>query len=235
MARFIGLAFLAIIALVAVTAGGTYVLGPHLAVIEAFNAYKAAYLSGDADKVTVLTTDPDIEFWDQQRKLALTGNADVVKALDFKHRAAVLRLRTGVIDKHFALEELQSADARKLYSLTRDMSIYPKVLAQMDVMFALPTGTDSARGYVRMTQLPPAFFGHHQILALATGLYYNFEQQQDGQWLVDPTPMLDGAAHANEQLAIMMEPTGNTYLALSYNPNKDPAREVQIWEPLVKQ
>ena len=51
--------------------------------------------------------------------------------------------------------------------------------------------------------------------------------------MVDPTPMLDGAAHANEQLAIMMEPTGNTYLA-PYNPNKDPAREVQIWEPLVK-
>ena len=93
-----------------------YFFGPHARVSASFEAYKSAHLSGDVSKVTAMTSQSDIAFWDEQRRHALRSPEAVVKGLAYKKRAAVLKLRSDVYDGKISIADLDQYDQGKLYA-----------------------------------------------------------------------------------------------------------------------
>ena len=210
-----------------------YYLGPHSRVSAAFETYKSAYLAGDVAKVTALTTNSDIAFWDEQRRHALRSAEEVVKALDYKHRAAILKIRSDVYDGKILIADLDRLDQEQLYAVTREPAAFGKALATTSVLFAVPTGRGKARGYL--------LFGNIQSIsiqiayALLSGAYLNFVTDSDGTYKIDPTPLLDQGAKQMEALAIQVDPTGNKFIVQGLLRSGDADREQKLWAPLIRE
>jgi hypothetical protein len=211
-----------------------YLFGPHAPVQAAFDKYKAAYLAGDVGQVARLTSSRDIAFWDEQRRHALTSKAETVNALDYKSRAAVFKLRSDVLDGKVALADLQVFSPEELYAATRESAAFGKALAQTSVLFAVPTGSRSARGYLRLVQLE-GYSAMQPVFALISGAYVGFEKSLDGLYKTDPTPLLDRAAREAESLAHRVEHSGNKFLVQGFLRSSKVGREEELWEPLIKE
>ena len=217
----------------AVTSCGIYFLGPHSQVSAAFETYKAAYLTGDVAKVTALTTNSDIAFWDEQRRHALRSSEQVVKKLDYKHRAAILKLRSDVYDGKISIADLDTLDQGQLYSATREPVALGTALSATSVLFAVPTGQGKARGYLRLGNIRSIPF--QVALALFSGAYLNFVTDADGTYKIDPTPILDQGSERMEALALQVDPTGNKFMVQSLLRSGDTDRERKLWAPLIRE
>lgn len=217
----------------AVASCGIYFLGPHIPVSAAFETYKTAYLTGDVAKVTALTTQADIAFWDEQRRHALRSPEEVVKAQDYKQRAAILKLRSDVYDGKISIEDLEQLDQDKLYAASREPAAFGKAMATTSVLFAVPTGRAKARGYLRFGSVQSTSI---QIAyALFSGAYLNFVTGPDGTYKIDPTPLLDQGAKQMEALAIQVDPTGNKFIVQGLLRAEDANREQKLWAPLIRE
>lgn len=211
-----------------------YLSGPHAEVSAAFEDYKAAYVAGETSKVTVLTSQADKLFWDQQRRHALKSSEEIVKAQDYKRRGAVLKLRSDVLDGKLALFDLQTFDPEQLYAATREPAAFSKALSSAFVLFAVPTGNGKARGYLRLAQIKD-YSALQMGLALLSGSYLNFERDAGGSYKIDPTPLLDQGAYQAESLALQVEPTGNKFLVQGLLRSGEIDREQKLWSPLIKE
>lgn len=225
---FAGLALLCGVAVCLV-----YFLGPHSQVSAAFETYKSAYLSGDVAKVTAMTTQADIAFWDEQRHHALRSPEAAVKVLDYKQRAAVLKLRSDVYDGKTSIEKLDQLDQQQLYAATREPEAFGKALANATVLFAVPTGQGNARGYLAFG--PIQSFSLQVALALSSGAYLNFVTGADGTIKIDPTPVLDQGSKQMEALALQVDPTGNKFMVQGLLRSDDADREQKLWAPLIRE
>jgi hypothetical protein len=220
---------LAVIALAVLLAGVVYIFGPHASVATAYAAYKSAYDARDGVTVARMTAPDGIVFFDAQRKRALTASREAVAALSFRERGEVLGLRSQVLSGSLPLDVLSNPDATAAYAAyVRNLPAKPSPLPA-GMLFAVPTGSDSARGYV-----DPAPGSGYALLTglivLAWGMYGEFEKTPEG-WQVDMTPALVSSASENERLARRMEPTGNSYIYQMLGA-ADTAAQDQLWQPL---
>ncbi|MFT3672009.1 hypothetical protein [Aestuariivirga sp.] len=222
---------LLIVVAAAALAALVYLFGPHAQLAQAFNTYRAAYLAGDRNLVTRLTAPEAVARADVVRQLALTAPRAAVEALDFSRRAAVLGLRKQVRDGKLPLTLLQSADPITMYAALEPMEARAKTFQTATVILAMPTGPNTARGYLDLAYAgKPEFMAYS--MALGFGIYLNFVRSYDGTWLVDPTALVDSSARENEYWAKQVEPTGNTFLITSLLQENDPAKAELLWQPL---
>ena len=220
---------LAMLAVAVLAAGVIYLFGPHLSVATAYAAYKAAYDRRDGDAVARMTAPEGIAFFDVQRKRALTASRDTVAALSFRERGDVLSLRSQVQNGSLPLDVLSNPDVTAAYAtFVRRLPAKPSHLPA-GILFAVPTGLDSARGYLD----PAPGSGYALVtglIVLAWGMYGEFEKTPEG-WQVDMTPALMSSAIENERLAARMEPTRNSYIYQMLGA-ADAAAQDQLWQPL---
>lgn len=226
-----GKLFLYLVILAIAALAFLYLAGPHAEFARAFTRYRDAHLAGDGARVAELTAPAEIAFVDRQRQLALAASHAEVEALPFRLRAGVLGLRQQVLEGRIPLALVQQATPEDLYAQTQEIRAKAAVLAPMEVIFAVPTGTNSGRGYVKITAEPVSFY--HYPLAASLGLYYGFVRTEGGEWRVDPSPIVDSSATENEYWATQMEPTGNRFIIEAMLGVTDPARVALLWEPLV--
>jgi len=215
----------------AAVAALVYLTGPHAATAAAFERYRAAHLAHDTALITRLTADREIAFFDEQRRHALGSPRRVVETLSYRQRTTVFLIRALVLDGALPVRVLREASATEVYAATRAFLSNPKSLEQMDVLFAVPTGTGRATGYMSLTRLPGAAV-QKAMLALTWGTAYGFERRGDGTWVVDPTPLMEGSARENEYWATRVEPSGNEFLMKFYF-KADPRRAEALWRPLL--
>lgn len=220
---------LAMLALAMLAASAIYFFGPHLSIAAAYAAYKTAYDSRDGDAVARMTTPDGIAYFDLQRKRALTAPRDSVAALPFRERGDVLGLRSQVLSGSLPLDVLSNPDATAAYAaFVRHTPARPSHLPA-GILFALPTGIGSARGYLD----PAPGSGYALVtgpIVLAWGIYGEFERTPEG-WQVDMTPALVSSASENERLAVRVEPTGSSYIFQMLGA-ADAAAQDQLWQPL---
>ncbi len=229
--RLIRRLLLLIVVAAAALAGLVYLFGPHAQLAQAFSNYRAAYLAGDRNVVTRLTAPEAIARTDVVRQLALTAPRAAVEALDFSRRAAVLGVRKQVRDGVIPLAMLQSSDAVTLFAALEPMDARARTLKDAAVILAVPTGPNTARGYLDLTYAgKPELMAYS--MALSFGMFMNFVRSDDGTWLVDPTTLIDSSARENEYWARQVEPTGNTFLITSLLQETDPAKAELLWQPL---
>lgn len=221
---------LAALTAAAATAALVYAIGPHAATAAAFERYKAAHRAGNGALVAKLTAPREIAFFDEQRRHALTSPRAVVEKLSYRQRLSILTIRAMALDGILPLGVLRDDDPQRVYAATRGIMQNVNSLEQMDVLFAVPTGNGSATAYMSLTKHPGAVF-QKAALALSYGAAYGFERQDDGTWLVDPTPIHETSAKENEHWATRHEPTGNEFLVKSYF-RADPVRAEALWRPL---
>lgn len=233
MWRAIKLLTLAALAVVVLATGFIYLFGPHAQLAAAYAKYNAAQHAGDGATVVAMTAPRELEFFDVQRKHALHSKREDVQPLSFRQRLTVFGWRSQVNGGLLPLNILQIPDARDAYAeliahAARTKSIK---VAGAGILFAVPTGLRTARGYLDLIPEPGEPL---QKIAMAVGFdaYYDFEKTDNG-WLVDETPLQESSASENEYWALHMDPTGN---ALIFNMlgAKDPASEARLWEPLVR-
>lgn len=208
-----------------------YGFGPHAATAAAFERYRGAHRMGDAALVARLTAPQEIAFFDAQRRHALNSPRHVVETLSYRQRMTILTMRALVLDGVLAVSVLRDTSPRDLYEATRSVWVNRQVLEQMDVLFAIPTGPRNATGYMSLTKVPAPGF-QKLLMALSWGTAYGFDLQDDGTWLVDPTPLLETSARENEHWATRLEPSGNVFLTKSYF-KADPRRAEALWQPLL--
>jgi hypothetical protein len=232
--KFLGRILIALAAMALLGIASIAVLGPHAEIAQAFERYRSALEAGDAALVTKLTAPAEIEFAEAQRKAALSASRSDVERLGFRERAGVLGLRKKVLDGKLPLQILQDKASADFFAAALPVEDMAKALKPMAILFALPTGSSSARGYIGFTQ-GGAPGWEHFVLALASGAHYRFARSSDGTWLVDPTPVYEFAAGENEGFATRVEPTGNLYITQSLLQEADKARADRLWEPLVTQ
>jgi hypothetical protein len=220
---------LAVIALAVLLAGVIYIFGPHASVATAYAAYKSAYDARDGATVARMTAPDGIVSFDAQRKRALTASRQAVAALSFRERGEVLGLRSEVLSGSLPLDVLSNPDAAAAYAAyVRHLPAKPSPLPA-GILFAVPTGSGSARGYLD----PAPGSGYALVtglIVLAWGMYGEFEKAPEG-WQVDMTPALVSSASENERLAVRMEPTGNSYIFQMLGA-ADAAAQDRLWQPL---
>lgn len=220
---------LAMLALAVIAAGVIYIFGPHASVATAYAAYKAAYDARDGATVARMTVPDGIAFFDAQRKRALTAPREALAALSFRERAEVLGLRSQVLSGNLPRDVLSNPDAAAAYAVyVRHLPAKPSPLPA-GILFALPTGSGGARGYLD----PAPGSGYALVtglIVLAWGMYGDFEKTPEG-WQVDMTPALVSSAAENERLAVRMEPTGNSYIYQMLGA-ADAAAQDRLWQPL---
>lgn len=230
--RFLSRALLALVALAGICIAIVYAFGPHASVAEAFSRYKQAHIEGNRPGIVALLAPNEIAFMDAQRKLALNASRADVEALPFRQRSIVLSLRNRVLDGELPLQVLQTASPEAFYESAMNVDQVAKTLKPVSIIFAVPTGASTARGYVKLQDVAETGFQDYAI-ATAMGAYYNFARGEDGTWRVDPTPLLAASAAQNEALAMRVEPTGNQFLLQSIMQVSNPERAARLWDPLV--
>lgn len=230
--RVIRRILLLIVVAAAALAAFVYLFGPHAQLAQAFNTYRAAYLAGDRNLVTRLTAPEAIARTDVVRQLALTAPRAAVEALDFSRRAAVLGLRKQVRDNAVPLMLLQTGDPQTLFGTLEPMDAKAKSIRDMYLLFGVPTGARTARGYVSFAASDGPSLQQF-AMAVGLGVYFNFVRSDDGTWLVDPTTLIDSSARENEYWAKQVEPTGNTFIIETLLQEKDPAKAELLWQPLI--
>jgi hypothetical protein len=230
--RLVKRVVLAVIALVVLVGGATYVLGPHAEVAGAYATWLKAQDARDGATVARLSSTNDLAFFDVQRKHAVSSPRDVVAALPFRQRAAVLSFRSQVLNGIIPASVLSDPDIKAAFA--EHVNRQPPRSSPMPtrIQFAVPTGTASARGYLDPSpESGPGIL--RAMIVLAWGMYYDFEETADG-WQIDMTPALEVSASENEHWAVRMEPTGNAYIYQAIGAT-DAVTQERLWEPLDKQ
>lgn len=232
MTRLIKRLALAILIVVVLATGATYFLGPHAEIAGAYAAWKAAHDSRDGETVVSLSSPNEIAFFDAHRKHALASPRDTVAALPFRQRAAVLSFRSQVLGGSLPVAVLSNPDVKAAFvEYVKRQPARPSVLPA-GIMFAVPTGTTTARGYLNPSPESglEIFLG---VIVLVWGLYYDFERTPEG-WQIDTTSAVERSASENEHWAVRMEPTGNAFIFQGLGAT-DTATQERLWEPLDKQ
>lgn len=231
--RLIRRLLLAALALAAFAGGLTYLLGPHAEVAETFKRYRAAHIAGDRAAVGKLTAPAEIAFIDAQRKLALTAQRSELELLGFREKTTVLRLRQMVRNGDVPMKLLATGTASEVFLATMPIAETAKTLQNVSVLFAVPTGANTAKGYLRLSSVE-GLPGQHLAMAIMLNASYDFIRDDKGEWQVDPTPILEGSAKENEYWATQLDPTGNTYITKALLQAYDPAEVAMLWQPLRK-
>lgn len=214
--------------------GGAYVylFSPTAEVAAAFAQYKAAMLSGDGPEFVRLTAPPALDFIEAQRQRALHAGRDELIALGFRERMTIFGLRAVVHRGMISVEDMQAASRETFYA--RAQAYHPTGNASLDkitLIMVVPMGQGHARGYLDLTGQPDPGIGTWMI-SLFHGLRFDFALA-GGQWLVDPTPLLEASATQNEWLAHQMDATGNQ-LIFKMLGIPDAERD-KYWQPLLSQ
>jgi hypothetical protein len=210
-----------------------YFAGPTTAVSQAFNSYRQAYFNGDREGILAHMTPEEVAFTEEQRKRALHAARAEVEELPFRKRALVLLMRKMVMNGELKQSVLESSKADELYAAILNVEQGAKALKPISILFAVPTGASTARGYVKMRE------GNNTSLfdfplAVAANAYYGFVRSDDGSWHVDPSPILERSAEENEYWAKRIEPTGNTFLVKNVLQVQDTVQAERLFEPLMK-
>jgi hypothetical protein len=230
--RLLGKLLMALLALAAALSAYFYVASPSTEVQLAFSEYKAATVARDAKRVADLTAQKLVDFYDAQRKIALTASREELIALPFRQRWTVFTLKALVFHGAITLSDMQRLEGRDFLRKTSVM-LPPvgQVVAQSRLMMVLPFGPGRARGYLDPTGLLPD--GGIEILLVPVfhDIRFDFVRSPAG-WLVDPSPFLESSLAENERLGKYQEPSGNTYLFAILGV-KDAAGQEPYWQPLL--
>jgi hypothetical protein len=206
--------------------------GPQDAFRTALQQYQIAYDAQDGALIAALTAPSDLAFFEEQRQHALTSPKPTVEALPFHKRATVLTLRANVLRGYNSLEDLTQVQSGKAFASTYSrLSPSPQAVKSMQLLFALPTGRNSARGYVTPPDMERHFFVDH-LMSVYRGVYLEMEWQ-NGRWLMSPLPMVANNMAEIEAIAKRLDTTGNRFLFRFMLGSRDPSEVERLWKPLL--
>jgi hypothetical protein len=223
--------FLALLVVSAALGGYFYFASPSADIRRVFAEYQAAAIAHDAGRVVDLTVPELIDFYDAQRKHALTTSRAELAALPFRERWAVFTLKALVFHGAIKIGDMQRLEGRDFFQAA-GFQLPPsgQIVAQMRLIAVIPFGPDRARGYLDPSGQLPGGWLEILMVPVFNDIRFDFVRTESG-WLVDPSPLLISSAAENEDLAKYVDPTGNDYLFSTFG-IKDAVGQEPYWRPL---